>query len=131
VYRLAAALLALTVSATTPAHLHIIVDVGPQTSPVHAEQATLRCDSDHTQATGFLRTRSKAACQLIRRGVLSQVIRDQKSRRLCNQIYSGPQHAQITGTIGAKRVDLTITRTDGCGTGDWDKLKTLLGRPER
>jgi hypothetical protein len=131
VYRLAAALLALIASGTSPAHLHIVVDVGLQDGPTHSEQATLRCDPDHTRATGFLRSRSKAACRLIRRGTLHRVERDQNSRRLCSQIYGGPQHARITGTVGGDRVDLTITRTDGCGTNDWKRLEPLLGRPER
>ncbi len=130
-YRVAAALLALTVSGTSPVHLHIVVDVGLQTGPAHTEQATLRCDGDHTRATGFLRSRSKAACRVIRRGVLRRVVRDQQSRRLCSQIYGGPQRARITGTVGGDRVNLSLTRTDGCGTSDWDRLETLLGRPER
>ena len=127
----AAALLALSVSGATSAHLHIDVDVGLQTGPAHTEQATLRCNGDHAHATGFLRAQRKAACRLIRRGVLRRVVRDQKSRRLCSQIYGGPQRARITGTVDGGRVNLTITRTDGCGTADWDRLETLLGEPER
>jgi hypothetical protein len=131
VHRLVAALLALTMSGASTAHLRVVVDVGLQTGPTHTEQATLRCDNDHTRATGFLRGRSKAACQIIRRGVLRRVVHDQQSRRLCSQIYSGPQRARITGTVGGDGINLTITRTDGCGTTDWDRLVTLLGRPER
>jgi hypothetical protein len=62
---------------------------------------------------------------------LRRVVRDQESRRLCSQIYSGPQQARITGTVRGERINLTITRTDGCGTADWHRLEALLGPPER
>jgi len=128
---LAAALLAVNLSAATPARLNIAVDVGTQAGPTHTEQATLTCSRDHTHATGFLRAQSKKACQVIRRGTLQRVARAQASQRLCSQIYSGPQQARITGTVGSERINLTITRTDSCRTADWNRLEALLGPPER
>ena len=47
----------------------------------------------------------------------------------CAQVYGGPQHARITGTVAGRKVDLTVTRTDGCGIRDWDRLEWLLGPP--
>ena len=51
--------------------------------------------------------------------------------RLCSQIFGGPQRAEITGSVRGSRVSLTVTRSDGCGVGDWDALHALLGDPER
>jgi hypothetical protein len=115
---------------TSPTRLHVSTEVGPQSGPLHAETATLHCDG-HPRATGFLRTTSNSACRLVRRGTVRRVARQQRSRRLCSQIYGGPQRAHITGTIGDDRIKMTVTRTDGCGTADWDKLEALLGPPDR
>jgi cation diffusion facilitator CzcD-associated flavoprotein CzcO len=35
----------------------------------------------------------------------------------------------MTGAI--HHIDLTVTRTDSCGTADWKTLQVLLGNPER
>ena len=65
------------------------------------------------------------------RGAIQRVANNQRSRRVCSQIYGGPQRAHIKGTINAKPVNLTVTRTDGCGTADWQTLEPLLGDPQR
>ena len=39
--------------------------------------------------------------------------------------------ARVTGTVQGERVDMTVTRTDGCGTADWQALEPLLGDPQR
>jgi LysM repeat protein len=46
-------------------------------------------------------------------------------------VYGGPQTARVVGTVGGRRVNLSIDRSDGCGIADWDKLRALLGKPER
>jgi hypothetical protein len=48
---------------------------------------------------------------------------------VCTQQYGGPERAQITGTLDGQPVDLTVTRTDGCGIATWDALQPLLGAP--
>ncbi len=40
--------------------------------------------------------------------------------RMCTEIYGGPDEAKIIGNIGDSTVDVTITRTNGCGINDWD-----------
>jgi LysM repeat protein len=97
---------------------------------LRASTATLACDGT-ASATGFLRGVAKNACALVSGGVLAQVAADRRSRRVCSQIYGGPQHAHITGTAADQRVDLTVTRTDGCGTADWQTLERLLGDPQQ
>jgi hypothetical protein len=51
--------------------------------------------------------------------------------RMCAEIYGGPQTARITGTVAGTRVRVEITRADGCGIDDWNRLVWLLGPPER
>jgi LysM repeat protein len=103
---------------------------GTGATVLRPSQATLRCDGT-ARATGFLRNAAGPACALVHRGAVQQVAADQRSQRLCGQVYSGPQSAHITGTVDGRRVDLTVTRTDGCGTADWQTLEPLLGDPQR
>ena len=92
-------------------------------------QATLSCDGG-AHATGYLQNAAGPACAFAARGVVQQVAANQRSRRVCSQIYGGPQHAHLTGTVGGQHVNLTITRTDGCGIADWQTLAPLLGDPQ-
>jgi hypothetical protein len=123
-------MLTVTFTPASQTRLQVSTDVGPQSGPLHTEQATLHCEG-HPRGTGFLRTTSNSACRLVRRGTVDRIARQQRSARLCSQIYSGPQRAHITGTIRGHRIDMTVTRTDGCGTADWHKLEPLLGPPDR
>jgi hypothetical protein len=131
VTRLLVSLLILFAGAGTPrTQLTVVTETGSVSSSLRSSQATLRCGANKVRGTGYLRTRAKQACRLVSKGALQRVERAQRSRRFCSQIYGGPQRAHITGQIGRHRVDLTITRTDGCGTADWYALQTLLGNPE-
>ena len=107
--------------------LSVTVDVG---QPLHTAHATLRCDGTAT-GTGFLAEHPKRACRLVGSGAIARVAKAQRSHRACSQIYGGAQHARITGTVVHTRVKLTVTRTNGCGTADWQALYALLGDPER
>jgi hypothetical protein len=116
--------------------LTIEEQTGTATSVLRPSRATLTCTSQGAAATSFLRDRAPAACAFVRGGAIQggaiqRVARDQRSQRVCSQIYGGPQRAHVTGTVDDKHVDLTVTRTDGCGTGDWQALEPLLGDPER
>jgi len=44
----------------------------------------------------------------------------------CTEQYGGPQSAHIGGVWGGDRVDLEVTRVDGCRIGQWDGLVPLL-----
>lgn len=48
---------------------------------------------------------------------------------MCNQIYSGPQTAHVTGRWKGKPVDLKLSRVDGCRTAQWGRLGPLLPGP--
>jgi LysM repeat protein len=103
---------------------------GTAATVLRPSQATLRCDQT-ALATGFLRNTAGLACALVHRGQVQKVAADQRKRRACRQVYGGPQSAHITGTIDGQSVNLTVTRTDGCGTADWQTLAPLLGDPRR
>jgi hypothetical protein len=44
----------------------------------------------------------------------------------CIQIYSGPDVAEVHGTIEGRKVDATFKRTDGCETARWNKAAFLF-----
>ena len=46
----------------------------------------------------------------------------------CTQQYGGPETAHMTGTLEGKAVDVTVTRSDGCGIADYKALFAALGR---
>ena len=50
---------------------------------------------------------------------------------MCAEIYGGPQHASIKGSIAGQSVDVSIDRSDSCGIDRWQSLEWLLGPPER
>jgi hypothetical protein len=122
---------ALTLAGVPRTNLTIVTHTGTTEASLHTSRAVLRCDDTKSNGTGYLHAQAKQACRLVGSGTLQQVARAQRGRRLCSQIYSGPQHAHITGLTGHNHIDLTVTRTDGCGTADWTTLQTLLGHPQR
>ncbi|MDP5226497.1 MULTISPECIES: hypothetical protein [Arthrobacter] len=46
---------------------------------------------------------------------------------MCSQLYGGPETATVTGSVNGKPVSLTLSRTDGCKTAQWNELTPLLG----
>jgi LysM repeat protein len=103
---------------------------GSPSTVLQPSTATLRCGRT-AAGTGFLRDAAKPACGLVGRGAVQKVAAAQRNPGFCTQVYGGPQTARITGTIHDRRVDVTVNRTDGCGTADWRSLAELLGDPER
>jgi LysM repeat protein len=112
------------------ARLTIDTSTGPVTAVLVPSEATLRCGGS-ARATGFLRNVGAPACALVRKGTVAKVAAELRGPRLCSEEYGGPQQASIRGTIAGKRIDATITRADGCGIDEWNRLRALLGDPER
>ena len=48
---------------------------------------------------------------------------------MCTQLFGGPQTAHVAGTWAGERVDLQLSRTDGCRIAQWDRLGALLPGP--
>ncbi len=117
-------------AASPSAHLTVTTDTGPPAGPLVHAQASLRCGPRPT-ATGFLRASARRACRSVASGAVATVAAAARRHRVCTQVYGGPQRATIAGRVGGRTVKLTVTRTDGCGIADWDRLRPLLGDPER
>ncbi len=108
--------------------LSIERETGPTAAQLVTTRATVHCDGSAT-ATGFLANAAQAACASV--DAVTTVAARRRSRRACTQLYGGPQRARVTGTIRGRRIDVTVTRTDGCGVDDWSTLEPLLGNPTR
>jgi LysM repeat protein len=114
----------------TSARLTIEASTGPVSSVLVPSEASLDC-AGGARGTGFLRKAASPACALVLRGAVTKVATAQRGARLCSDQYGGPQVARIRGTVGTRRVAVTITRADGCGIEEWNRLAALLGDPER
>lgn len=44
----------------------------------------------------------------------------------CIQIYGGPQRAIVSGTVGGRRIWVSLRRRDGCEIDRWRRLSFLL-----
>ncbi len=117
-------------AADAPVRLTISAHTGSVTSVLVPSDATLECEGD-AHGTGYLRKVATPACALARKGTVTAIATERRGTRLCREGYGGPQRATITGTIGGRRVSVTINRADGCGIDDWNRLRALLGAPER
>ena len=117
-------------SANPVVHLAIDARTGTTDSVLVSSSATLDCDGG-SSASGFLRDVARSACAAARRGAVTKVAARQRHPRICAEGYAGPQLAHVTGTVGGRRVNVTVTQADGCGTADWQALLPILGDPER
>jgi hypothetical protein len=104
---------------------------GGGAGPLVPFAGTLRCGLRLNHATGDFAGRATPLCAQARRKTALLRRLDRPNTRLCSQIYSGPEHARITGTVDGAHVDIAIARSDGCGTADWQQLQWLLGPPVR
>jgi hypothetical protein len=111
------------------------LSLAPVTLTVHATDgqshqrvAHLRCRGTRAHADGFLRAGAARACARARAiaGFLSS---PPAGHRLCTQIYGGPERARITGAIGARHVDRSFARRNGCEIADWERVRPLVPRP--
>jgi hypothetical protein len=44
----------------------------------------------------------------------------------CTELYGGPETATITGTLRGERVDLKLSRVNGCEIARWEAASALL-----
>jgi hypothetical protein len=88
-----------------------------------AQSATLRCGQS-PEATGYI-TDAAAACKVVDASK-HVLIHGPPDNIACTEIYGGPQQARITGAIDGQRVDLEVTRENGCEIALWDELEQIL-----
>ncbi|MGZ4753843.1 MAG: hypothetical protein ACXWA9_02990 [Acidimicrobiia bacterium] len=92
---------------------------------------SVTCEGAKSKGTGMFATRAVEVClQIATEGAAFASI-GTADETTCAQVYGGPQHASIKGAINGRSVDVSVTRTDGCGIADWTSLEWLLGPPER
>jgi Subtilisin inhibitor-like len=91
---------------------------------------TLRCDGTPSGTGTFAATAAGTCAEVVtHRDALTA--KSDPAGRICSQIYGGPQHATVTGTVDGEPVSLEVTRSNGCGIADWTRLEWLLGPPEQ
>jgi len=47
----------------------------------------------------------------------------------CTEQYGGPEVAAISGTLDGAEIDTSFDRTNGCGIGDWELMRSFLPTP--
>jgi hypothetical protein len=114
------------VAAAAPAPVTLTVRYTSSANVEHV--AHLRCRGDSARADGFLRTAGAATACRRARAIAAFLATRPSSKRICTQIYGGRQRAHITGTIGTRRIDRRLKRTDGCEIGDWQHAVPLVPR---
>ena len=84
---------------------------------------TLRC----SPAGGSLERPARACKKLAAGG--AKLFASFPPDTACTEIYGGPQHARIVGTVAGKRVWTTLTRTNGCEISRWARVSPWLLPP--
>ena len=91
---------------------------------------TVSCDGAPTGTGTFASTAVQVCADLaVRANVFDEIERSES--QVCAEVYGGPQHASISGSVGGQSVDVSIDRSDACGVQSWQSLEWLLGPPER
>jgi hypothetical protein len=104
----------------------------PVVAPVEIPfSGTLDCRTDPPSGTGAYATSAPDVCDAVAAHADVFAAAGPDPDRICTEIYGGPQHATIAGTVAGEPVDVEIARSDGCGVDDWSRLEFLLGSPER
>jgi hypothetical protein len=91
------------------------------------DEARVRCSGSQVRATGYFVGRAATACVEVRR-LAGFLRREPRRRRICTQVFGGPQSARISGVVGGKRINRRFHRADGCGVADWSRIEPLLPR---
>lgn len=109
------------------ADISVSVDLGNGTTAEYR----LACLGDTATFTGDAGALDAgAAClALTDPEVRDRLTTEQHLDRICTEIYGGPEVAEISGTLDEQPVDTTISRSDGCGIDDWDRMLAALVPP--
>jgi hypothetical protein len=59
---------------------------------------------------------------------LAAVAEPDDPTRACTMQYGGPERAHMTGVLEGRAVDVSVTRSDGCGIADYEALFAAFGR---
>jgi hypothetical protein len=106
----------------------IELKVRSDTSTQAARTYELTCRRGLQRATGSpVKSEAAALCGEAR-GLASLLSQKRPARRLCTQIYGGPETARITGTVDGHHVDRTFRRTNGCEIEQYARISKILPR---
>ena len=75
-----------------------------------------------------LRCGGREPCERARLDKVAEVAEPDDPARACTLVYGGPEKAQVTGMLEGRPVDVTVTRTNGCGIAEYEALFVALGR---
>lgn len=100
---------------------------GPATATSPGDAASLRVTygSGEEVRREHLRCRGADADVCARLAELAPALRPEPEE-VCTQIYGGPERITVTGRLGGMRVDLRVTRIDGCEIQRYDLLEATL-----
>jgi hypothetical protein len=101
--------------ATALADLRVVVDVDGD-GPEPAREKTVRCSSPE----------ESPLCEQVAALRLADVEPPSRATA-CTEIYGGDQTATVAGTLRGERVDLQLSRVNGCEIARWDAARPLLG----
>jgi hypothetical protein len=93
---------------------------------------TLECDGSRSTGTGAYKATASDRCRQLkgRSALFHDIATSSGNGVVCSQVYGGPQHASIKGSVDGVPVNVDIKRADGCGIDNWRRLEWLLGPPE-
>jgi hypothetical protein len=91
---------------------------------------SVSCDGA-PEGTGVYQSTAIQICAdlAVRAEVFDQI--EESGGQVCAEVFGGPQHASISGSIAGESVDVSIDRSNACGIQHWQSLEWLLGPPER
>jgi hypothetical protein len=85
--------------------------------PAAAKQLQVSCD----------RSGGDAACDAAK-ALPARALEPVSTKRVCTDIFGGPQTAEISGTLNGDAVKARYTRSNGCEIEHWKAAAPLLDR---
>ena len=110
-------------STTPPPPSGVALDIRFDDGEGKTREASLRCSGGEPEAGGYLEDGDPAALCRAARALASLLTREPPARRVCTQIFGGPQTARVTGTLAGADVDRRFSRHNGCRIAEWDRLQ--------
>ena len=99
----------------------------PESAPAPSTVLTVTVDRDGTGPAPAKRTRVScpdASCPTVPASAFQPVSR----RRVCTDIFGGPETASIEGSLRGKAVSARFSRRNGCEIARWEAASPLLER---
>lgn len=100
----------------------------------HPDRATVTyvvsCLGDTATVIGSTSVGAESACRALNESEVATLLTEGPAAdRICTEQYGGPDEAVIVGLLDGVEVDVTITRTNGCGIDDWDRVLAAVLPP--